>query len=146
MGKRSRAAKGAAVATPVARPKVPVGWIAAAVAVLVAFWAYWPAMHGAFLFDDQVLPFALPNMAAPLGAWIRGVRPVLMFSYWINAQISGQDPFSFHLVNVFIHCLTSAFVFLIVRRFLEWSALPKERLNFWAGFSGMLFLLHPVAT
>jgi hypothetical protein len=148
MGKRSRAAKGAAaaVATPASRPKIPFEWIAAGVAVLVVFWAYWPSMHGPFLFDDQVLPFALPNMAAPLGAWVRGVRPVLMFTYWMNAQISGRDPFSFHLVNVFIHCLTSVFVFLITRRFLEWSALPKEKLNFWAGFAGVLFLLHPVAT
>jgi len=37
-------------------------------------------MHGEFLFDDNALPFALPNAAAPLRAWIGQIRPVLMFT------------------------------------------------------------------
>lgn len=147
MGKRSRAKAGVeATAAPAPRPNVPVEWIVVGVAALVAFWAYWPAMHGPFLFDDQVLPFARLQFGQPLRDWMAGVRPVLMLTYWMNAQVSGTDPFSYHLVNVLMHCVTSGLVFLIVRRFLEWAAVPRERLNFWAGFASVLFLLHPVAT
>ena len=62
------------------------------IAVAAAFWTYGPVLHGAFLFDDYVFPFALPNFAAPLSAWIGPVRPVLYFTFWINAQLSKDDP------------------------------------------------------
>ena len=39
--------------------------LAVAGAVVVVFWAYSPAMRGEFLFDDNALPFSLPNAAAP---------------------------------------------------------------------------------
>src|SRR5437016_4950254 len=64
----------------------------AAVAVIVAFWAYSPALHGAFLFDDTILPFALRNPNAGLRDWLRNVRPALYFTYWLNVQISKDDP------------------------------------------------------
>ena len=62
-------------------------------ALLLVFWAYWPALHGPFLFDDKLLPFALSdNVAPPLSAWLHGVaRPVLMATYWMNARLSGDD-------------------------------------------------------
>jgi hypothetical protein len=51
---------------------------------------YGPSLYGPFLFDDQYPPFSLPNFAVDsLRAWISGVRPLLMFSYWVNYQLSG---------------------------------------------------------
>src|SRR5215469_7692552 len=73
-------------------------------ALALVFWAYGPAMHGPFLFDDNILPFTMPSFVQPLRVWITGLRPLLMFSYWANMQISGSDTFSYHLVNVLIHC------------------------------------------
>src|SRR5262249_10875681 len=75
-------------------------------AMVVVFWAYSPALHGPFLFDDNLLPFALPNFAAPLAAWIHGVRPLLMLTYWCNVQFSGADTYSYHIVNVLLHIVT----------------------------------------
>jgi len=132
---------------PGGTPARPSAWpwiLAAAGAVLVAFWAYSPAMHGEFLFDDNVLPFSLPNAAAPLRAWIGQIRPVLMFTYWINSRISAEDPYSYHLLNVIIHCLTSLLMFPMVRRLLEWSGAQARLRNLLAGFAALLFLLHPV--
>ncbi len=102
---------------------------------VVVFWAYSPALHGEFLFDDNVLPFALPNAAAPLRAWIGQIRPVLMFTYWINSRISADDPYSYHVFNVIIHCLTSLLIFLMVRRLLEWSGAQASLRNLLAGFA-----------
>jgi protein O-mannosyl-transferase len=123
-----------------------LAYCTAAVAVLVAFWAYSPALHGPFLFDDTALPFALPGFAQPLRVWIAGVRPALMFTYWVNARISGEDPFSYHVVNVAIHCVTSGLVFLIVRRLVRLAGVPGDRRTFLGAFAALLFLLHPTQT
>ncbi len=135
-------------AAPAARTPGPAKWpyAVAAAAVLVVFWAYGPVLHGAFLFDDYVFPFALPHFSAPLRAWIGHVRPVLYFSYWINAQLSKDDPFSYHVVNVAIHCISGGLIFFIVRRLLEWARADRLRRDLLAGFAAALFLLHPVQT
>jgi tetratricopeptide (TPR) repeat protein len=119
---------------------------AAAAAFVVAVWAYGPALHGEFLFDDNGLSFTLPGATAPLSTWIHGVRPVLQFSYWLNSQLSGDDPFSYHVVNLLLHCMTSGLIFLIVRRLLAWSGVEKARQSLLAGLAALLFLLHPVQT
>ena len=68
---------------------------------------------------------------------------MLMLTYWINVQISGDDPFSYHVVNVLIHCAASTLVFSILRRLLEWSHTQSSRRTLLAGFGAALFLLHP---
>ena len=118
---------------------------AAAAAFAAAFLAYAPALHGPFLFDDTILPFALPSVAAPLSVWLRGVRPALMFTYWVNARLSGEDTLSYHVVNVLIHLAATGLVFLIVRKLLEWARSEAPR-TVLAGFAAGLFLLHPVQT
>jgi len=110
----------------------------------LGFWAYSPSLHGAFLFDDTVLPFALPGASAPLSAWLRGVRPILMFTYWINSRISVDDPYSYHVFNVAIHCFATGTIFLLTRKFLEWSAVEDQKRNWLAGFAALVFLAHPV--
>jgi len=118
----------------------------AAAAIVAAFFAYAPALRGPFLFDDNTLPFALPSFNAPLSAWIRGVRPLLMFTYWINVRLSGEDTYSYHVLNLVFHCLASGFMFFIVRRLLEWSGSETPQRNLLAGFAAAVFLLHPVQT
>jgi tetratricopeptide (TPR) repeat protein len=145
-------AKAARKRRAAAAPETPVrrrNWLpylAAGAALLAAIWAYAPALNGAFLFDDTALPFALPSVSAPFRAWVRGVRPVLMASYWMNARLSGNDPFSYHVVNLTVHLAAAALMFLIVRRLLEWSQAPAPRRTLLAGFAGGLFLLHPIQT
>ena len=146
MKSKKREARKAVVAPPAARSGA-WPWVLAVVgAAVVVFWAYGPAMHGEFLFDDNFLPFALPNAATPLRAWIGQIRPVLMTTYWLNWRISGDDPYSFHVLNVVFHCMTGALVFLIVGRLLEWSGAQESRRRLLAGFAALVFLLHPVQT
>ncbi len=142
--KRRAAAPPAAARRRDRRPYLLAG--GALAALLAAFWAYAPALHGPFLFDDTVLPFSLSAESAPLLAWMRGVRPLLMASYWMNTRLSGEDPFSYHVFNVVIHVAAAVLILLIVRRLLEWSQAPAARRTLLAGFAGGLFLLHPIQT
>jgi protein O-mannosyl-transferase len=141
--RKSQAAAPTVVAQ--AQPRTPWGWYLAiaAAATVVAFLVYGPALRGPFLFDDSFLPFALSG-DAPIGNWIRSLRPLLMLTYWLNVRLSGEDTFSYHVVNVLLHCAASGLMFLVVRRLVEWSGLEKARLNLLAGFAAAVFLLHPV--
>ncbi|HXS96279.1 MAG TPA: tetratricopeptide repeat protein [Candidatus Limnocylindrales bacterium] len=121
-------------------------YAAAAAAAILVFYAYGPSLNGGFLFDDVALPFALPSAREPLLNWIRGVRPLLYFTYWINAQLSGDNPYSYHVLNVLIHCGAGALVYAAVRRLIGWAGIPDPRRTLLAGFAAFLFLLHPVQT
>jgi tetratricopeptide (TPR) repeat protein len=121
-------------------------WAAAAGAIIAVFWAYGPALQGPFLFDDVTLPFSLPGFNQPLLVWIRAVRPFLRLTYWLNAQISADNPYSYHVVNVLLHYVTSGLVFLIVRRLLGFQDSPEPRRSLLAAFAAVLFLLHPAQT
>lgn len=123
-------------------------WICAAFlfVLYVAFEVYAPALNGEFLFDDEYLPFSRPELqTAPLRLWL-GVRPFLMISYWLNYQVSGFEPFWFHVVNVVLHALNTLLVWLVVRRLLGRVGESGKRREFLAGFAAGLFLLHPVQT
>src|ERR1700683_1141381 len=100
--KKHRSSK---TAVEVAAPSFQWGWAAAAAAAFCAvFWAYGPALHGPFVFDDTNPPYALPAFNPSLRAWVGGgMRGLLLFSYWVNAQIGHDDPYSFHVVGVLIH-------------------------------------------
>jgi tetratricopeptide (TPR) repeat protein len=122
-------------------------WYAAPVGILVALlWAYGPAIHAPFLFDDIKQQYATPTASAPLANWIGPVRPLLMLSYWVNTRISTEDTSSFHVLNIFIHFLTGILVFLVIRRLLEWAQAEKPTRALFAAFGAALFLLHPLQT
>jgi hypothetical protein len=67
-------------------------WYGVPLATLaVLFWAYGPTMHTGFLFDDTKQQFAPSSASDPRSLWLGPVRPLLMFTYWINTRISLQD-------------------------------------------------------
>ena len=113
----------------------------AAVVIFVAFQVYAPALHGPFVFDDTYLPYHTPGFPGALHYWISGVRPLLMFTYWVNYQLS-QAPFGFHVTNVLIHLLNSLLIFLIARKLLQ----PDASGWLLPAFAAAVFLLHPIQT
>jgi protein O-mannosyl-transferase len=118
--------------------------VALLLSIFAALEVYGPALHGEFLFDDSYLPFLVPDVAdLPLRSWL-GVRPVLMFSYWLNYQSSGLNPYPYHVVNVLLHAVNALLIWIIVRRYLTWVSEKGEYNNLLAAFAGLLFLLHPV--
>ncbi len=122
--------------------------LAAAAALTFALLAvYSRALHGPFIYDDFSLPFYKPGFpTSDFMAWISGVRPVLMLSYWINFWWAGRDSYSYHAVNLLIHFANGGLVFLIVRRILAQACIEDWRLPAIPFFACALFLLHPIQT
>ncbi len=129
-------------------------WAALGAAFLAVCIVYWPAVDGPFVFDDLYLPFTAPEMAtASLAHWVGAVRPLLMFSFWINHAVSGMQTFSYHFLNLLLHLATGVLTFFIVRKFLSapWGAAGPAGESAWkrdglAAFAAGLFLLHPLQT
>ena len=113
----------------------------------VAFWVYGPALDGPFIFDDRYLPFG--NGTFPVDnfmAWLKGVRPATMLSYWLNYRLSQFQPYSYHAFNVILHAANAILIFLAARKVLEFANVEKDRRDVLAVFASALFLLHPVNT
>jgi tetratricopeptide (TPR) repeat protein len=156
--KRPRPVDGKTTVADVARAKAFVWWpwVAALASLFLTFAIYGPALNGAFVLDDLYLPFSISYLQhQPLSVWLGGTRPMLDFSFWINYQWSGIDPYSYHATNVFLHFLTAILAGLIAMRLLEWaetepssnSGPPSARRSRALGiFVGALFLVHPMQT
>jgi hypothetical protein len=118
-----------------------------AIIVYTGFEAYGPALHGPFVYDDIALPYySLFSPNGHLIEWIKGVRPLLMLSYWMNFLLSGRATYSYHLFNLLCHLANATAVFLIARRILAREVLDGARREILAVFAGTLFLLHPIQT
>uniref|UniRef100_Q027T4 TPR repeat-containing protein n=1 Tax=Solibacter usitatus (strain Ellin6076) TaxID=234267 RepID=Q027T4_SOLUE len=122
-----------------------VVWLVLA-ALIVGASLYSSALHGRFIFDDDALPFQQGIRSASLRVWLAGVRPFLMFSYWLNYRISGSDPYSYHVFNLLIHAVNTGLVFVVLLRLLglaEWDSAKRHSA---AVLGATVFLIHPLAT
>ena len=63
-------------------------------------------------------------------------RPLALVTYTLNYQISGLEPWSYHLVNVLLHAGVSVLVYRVGRL---WGLSAAA-----AGLGGLLFAVHPV--
>src|SRR4029079_13601871 len=95
------------------------------VPILFALWAYYGALHGAFVFDD--VPAVKDNYALEKigGFWEAAYgpkhspvsnRPLVTLTLALNYAAGGLNTFGYHLVNLAIHCLNGALLFGVVRR------------------------------
>jgi Tfp pilus assembly protein PilF len=118
------------------------------IAFCAVYQVYSPSMNGPFLLDDSYLPYALPNFdTLPIGDWIRGFRPLLMFSYWLNFKQSGNEvTFGYHLTNVVLHFFNGALIYLAIRKVLSWMDTDRSHWEILAIFSAAMFLFHPMQT
>ena len=106
------------------------------VAALAAI-AYLPSLAGVFHFDDYNVIVHYPTVhswEALLERAGGGVRPLLKASYTLNWTLGG----GFHLLNIALHAINAAFLFLIAQRLFG-----DRRAAF---FAALLFALHPAAT
>ncbi len=146
--KKTKSRREASSVVPVQKPAVNWWpWAAALAGLFLVFEAYTPALNGAFVLDDRTLPFFDPNLSHSIWGWVGNVRPLLMFSFWIDYRLSdGVNPFAFHATNVVLHFLASTLVALIAAKLLEWASVVGRKRTVLAWFSGALFLLHPLQT
>jgi superkiller protein 3 len=92
---------------------------------LVAF-IYGPTLQGDFLtYRDS--EFILKNVSLQtvgpetwgrlwLSEWKQGYAPLTFMSYALNYALAGHAPFTYHLVNVFLHLFVVAGIYFVARR------------------------------
>ena len=134
-------------ASSVSRPWGLAPWLCLGIFAVI-LWLYSPALNGHFIFDDLALPFCKPIRHASLLAWISnsGVRPVLMISYWLNYQISGDRPFSYHFVNLVVHFVNTALVFLVLLQILQRAGWIGRKSRVASAIGALVFAIHPLQT
>jgi tetratricopeptide (TPR) repeat protein len=103
--------------------------------------AYWPALHGGFVWDDDahVTKASLQSLHGLGRIWdelgaTQQYYPVLYSAFWVEHRLWGDAPTGYHLANVFFHA-TAAFLFGLALRRLGVRG---------AFFAAMVFALHPV--
>jgi len=109
--------------------------------ILATILAYWPALHGALLWDDAA-HVTRPGLRGIQGLWriwtVPGATqqyyPLLHSAFWLEHAVWGDSVFWYHLLNVLLHGVAALLVVRLVRR-LE---LPG------AWLTGLLFALHPM--
>jgi tetratricopeptide (TPR) repeat protein len=124
--------------------------------VVLAFLTYSNALRGGFVWDDELqivknwqirglsyIPSAFSSafwtFADPeAGAHTNFYRPVQTLSYIAAFQIGGLAPWPFHLINILLHILASALVYLIC---VELQISPAA-----AAIGAGIFATHPVHT
>jgi protein O-mannosyl-transferase len=128
-------------------PWYATSWAIAPLLLLLAFVAYSAAIRGPLLFDDLTLPIASPFYSdVPFSAWLKGVRPVLMLTYWLNYTPSSSSTLAYHATNIAFHALNALLVFVICRHLLRQFNVESRRVFVASTFCSLLFLLHPLQT
>ncbi|MBX3750356.1 MAG: tetratricopeptide repeat protein [Opitutaceae bacterium] len=109
------------------------------IALLVA---YWPALHGGMLWDDDahVTRPELRSAEGLIRIWTepgatQQFYPLLHSVFWLEHRLWGDAVLGYHLANLLQHGLAACLVFLLVRR-LE---LPG------AALAAGVWALHPVS-
>jgi protein O-mannosyl-transferase len=115
-------------------------WIAALIfgAVLVA---YFPAIHGKLLWDDDAHVTAA-NLRSLHGLWriwfdlgaTQQYYPLLHSAFWIEHKLWGDAVVGYHLANILLHASAACLLLLILRRL----KIPG------ASLSAAIFALHPI--
>jgi hypothetical protein len=111
------------------------------VLLIVALVAYWPAMHGTIVWDDEqhITKTAFRSLDGLRHIWFdvhatQQYYPLLHSAFWLEAQLFGDDTFGYHVVNVLLHVADAGLIVMLVRRL----RIPG------AWLAGFLFVLHPV--
>jgi tetratricopeptide (TPR) repeat protein len=120
------------------------------VVFVVAAGLFTPSLTHEFVFDDDIEIVrnehirSLENLPEIFSTtvWTGGgretylYRPLAITSYAVNYALAGLEPWSFHLVNVLLHGMIAALVFVLGR---QWRLS-----SFAAGMGALFFALHPV--
>ena len=110
--------------------------------VVVTFLAYLPALHGGFLWDDDMHISSNETLRSWHGLVEIWFQPGATFQYyplsftlfWLGYHLWGLHPLGYHLLNVALHSLVAL---------LLWQLLERLKVR-GAWLAGMIFALHPV--
>jgi protein O-mannosyl-transferase len=113
----------------------------AALLMLLTVAAYVPAMSAGYIWDDDTLLTANPQMRSADGLaqiWrgeqTRDYQPVTLSVFWLEWRLWGDNPAGYHAVNILLHGLGAVLLWLVLARLRVPGA--------WLG--ALLFAVHPV--
>jgi tetratricopeptide (TPR) repeat protein len=113
-----------------------------ALIVLATLAAYWPALRGGFIWDDDAYVTNNPLLTAPDGLkdiWFSKHKqsqyfPLAFTTLRLEHALWGLNPLGYHLVNVLLHGINALLAWAVLRRL----AVPG------AWLAAAIFALHPV--
>jgi len=143
----SKRAQTGAPAPETTWPRLPV-WLLAVSLAVATIAVYWPAMRYGFVnYDDPEYVTANPHVQGGLNresviwAWRNMDQaaywaPLMWLSHILACQLFGLQPWGHHFINVLLHSLNAALVFVLFRRLTNatWRSL----------LVAALFALHPL--
>lgn len=105
-------------------------WVGMAVTFALAAIAYWPSLHGGYVFDDSINIVLNTNVHvhsldweslhnATLGQPSAANRPLAMISFAIDWYLGGGDPFRMKVTNLIIHLINGLLLFGLLRTLLR---------------------------
>jgi len=135
-------------------------WVFAVLTFAVTLACYWPALHGAPLWDDpaHITQPELRGWGGLLRIWTdvgatQEFYPVLHGAFWLQHRLWGDATLGYHLVNIFLHAGSCCVLVLVLRGL--WA--PRAPVAPGGGFdadrvvplgaewlAALLFAVHPV--
>ena len=117
-------------------------WTMAALLALMTLCAYFPAIQGGFIWDDDDYVTENQTLRSIEGLkqiWLSPKAtpqyyPLVHSTFWVEYQLWGIEPLGYHLTNVILH---------IIAALLLWRTLNMLGLPF-AWVAAAVFALHPV--
>ena len=116
-------------------------WLLALALVVVTFGAYFPALRGGFVFDDDILIVNNPLIHAGDGLyrlWFKAEAadyyPLTESLWWLEWRAWGNNATGYHVVNVLLHAANVVLVWMILQRL----KIPG------AWLAALVFAIHPV--
>ncbi len=106
-------------------------WGGVALIAVASCVAYFPALHGQFLLDDNMYLTDAPLIRAADGLrrfWFTSEAldyyPVSNTSLWVEWRLWGLDPLGYHLTNLLVHIASCLLLWAILRQMAIGGAFP----------------------
>ena len=117
-------------------------WVKGLLLAVAVVFAYQPAWHAGFIWDDDTYISANEMLRSPAGLWAIWFKPGATCQYyplsftvfWLGYHLWGLHPLGYHAQNLLLHVLTAILLWQVLKR-LEVRA---------AWLAGAVFALHPV--
>lgn len=121
---------------------VAVWWFCWLNLALLCVIAYYPAIHGGFLWDDNmhVTQPELRSLAGLGRIWFelgatQQYYPALHSAFWVEHRLFGDSPVAYHWINLLLHITAAGLLVRVLQRL----AIPG------AWLAALIFALHPVS-
>lgn len=131
--------------------KLPAALLPAGM-VLVTCVAFWPALPGAFVWDDDinlVTNLRFRGFEAGQLRWMftntlmGHYMPFTWLTFALDHVLGRMDPWGYHLTSLLLHAANAVLVYLVARRLLTAALGTTADTRAGAALAALLFALHP---